>query len=220
MTETVDWLEWAEPVTDESERADLARWAVSLRRARANRTPQTTGKLTGRSWTGDLEEDGSIPLALTGHCCLGIWCQVKLADGTLTAKPDGGQVTYRPVEGEYLPQGSTLPHTVRLAWSNDPDLLAYLDREDYGEDTLAELAEEHGYASVEQFVRYERKTATAAELNDDHGLDFGQIADVVVWRFGLTPEELATAEAAPWVPAVEGPEPIPVAEDGPGILPF
>lgn len=213
MTNTTDWLEWAEDVTDPDARADLARWAVSLRRAFAAETRQIQGKLTSRGYA-ELTSDGVIPLNVSGHCCLGVWCAIKTADGTLRARPSGTEVAYQPTDGEYLPQSSTLPTTVRLAGSNDPDLLAFLDREDAGEGSLEELAAEHGYwlpgnqaGDVEQFVRYERKTATAAELNDDHGLNFGQIADVIVWRYQLTAQELATAEAAPRVPEVEGPEP-------------
>lgn len=205
MTETVDWLEWAAPVADADERADLARWAVSLRRAQAAGTRQVTGTLTG-TLTSRMEG--------IGHCCLGIWCQLKTADGTLTAKLDGVQVFYQPAGGEHhMPSAATLPETARLAGDADPDLLAWLDREEAGDASLAELAADHGYfirdtsvPDVEEYFRYERRIATAAELNDDHGLSFGQIADVVVWRFGLTAEELALAEQAPRVPVVEGVE--------------
>jgi hypothetical protein len=203
-----------EPVTDPTERARLARWVVALRRAYAAGVGQTTGKLHHRM----TQLDQAAPR--NTFCCLGIQCVLDVAAGTLAreenASSETGTVSYGPAgtdPAETLGWTSgAMPSVAHLAGSSDPDLLKLISAEGWSDD-LEEEAESYGYVhaegrgDVESFVEAEAKTHTAAELNDDFGLNFGQIADIIAWRFELTAEELAQAEAAPRVPEVEGPEP-------------
>lgn len=217
----IDWMDGLAPVTDPTERARLARWAVSLRRAHAAGTAQTTGRLA-------LEEGPDAPV---GYCCLGIWCEIEHAAGKIERRGNRGQREFRTPDEFTLWTGSTLPHVVMLAGQDNPDLLRIVTQ-DYsdGPVSLEESAAEHGYwlnhaqtvPDVDTFVAMESVTLCAADLNDDLHLSFDRIADVIIWRYGLTAQELATAEATPRVPEVEDPrpEPLPHAEDAPGVLPF
>lgn len=217
------------PVTDETQRADLARWVVSLRRARAAHTRQVTGNLHMRNvLVSDIDDETEEATTLgdDSYCCLGIWCRVQLAAGVLqvrtvrqaqgyaqagVAEFDGGPLSFSE---------DALPPAAFLAESSDPDLLRTISQEDGPTDPNADLAEHlaDGLSEEDWWTEISSCTLTAAELNDDCGLNFAQIADVVVWRFGLTDAELAAAELAPRVPEVEGPAG--VAYDGPGTLPF
>jgi hypothetical protein len=196
-------------VTDPQERVRLARWAISLRRAQAAGTGQITGQLAERTDSAGVR-----------YCCLGIWCEIEAAGGRLereTKSLSSTQVVFRG-PGDIW-NSSTLPQAARLANSDNPDLLRFLNREGWSEDLEGDAAH-HGYRDAQKLADEEAETACAADLNDDHGLNFGQIADVIAWRFQLTPEELAEAEAEPRVELVEGPAPLPHAEDGPGMVPF
>jgi len=195
-------------VTDPAQRADLARWAVSLGRAYAAGIVQMTGELHHRAPAGE------------SYCCLGVWSAIGVAAGRVVRRlsVDPEVIAYGPDAPVDHPGWATgqLASPIHLAGAADPDLLTWLDPEENPAEDLEELALEHGHVfadgtgDVESFVEAEAKTATAAELNDDHGLSFAQIRDVVIWRYQLTPEELAAAELAPRVPEVEGPEPEPV----------
>jgi hypothetical protein len=216
----IDWMDGLKPVTEPTERARLARWAVSLRRAHAAGTAQTTGRLA-------LMDD-TIADSPEGYCCLGIWCEIEHAAGKIERRDNHSQREFRTPDEFTLWTGSTLPSAVQLAGEDNPDLLRIVlpDQSAGPDPSLEESAAEHGYwlnsaetvPDVDTFVEGESQTLCAADLNDDLGLSFGQIADVVVWRYGLTVEELATAEAAPRVELVEGPAG--VAYDGPGTVPF
>jgi hypothetical protein len=205
----IDWMSGLADVTVESERARLARWAVSLRRAHAAGTAQTTGRLA-------LMDD-TIADSPEGYCCLGIWCEIEHAAGKIERRVNGSQLEFRTPDTYTLWTGSTLPSAVLLAGEDNPDLLrtVLLDQSAGPVPDLEGSAAEHGYwlddaqtiPDVDTFAAQEAQTLCAADLNDDLGLDFGRIADVVVWRYGLTAEELATAEAEPRVPEVEGPAP-------------
>jgi hypothetical protein len=196
---------WSD-TTDSDVRADLARWAVSLRRAAAAGTGQTNGLLAENQATEEEPEKAA-------YCCLGIWCEIARAAGRVERKEPSlisSQIPYvHPERG--LATASLLPSGLYLDGSENPLLLSFLDREDHAEDLEPE-AEENGYVhadgtgDVAAFVDYEARACAAADLNDDYGLPFGHIADVVIWRYQLTAEELAAAEAAPRVPLVEGPE--------------
>lgn len=198
-------------VTDPSKRADLARWAVSLRRAYAARTRQVTGQLHERRNFADIV--GEPAWAKDSYCCLGIWCVLQLTAGVLQRRPvaGGGPAQAYGPAGKELRDGSwsegALPLGGFLGGSADPDLLTYICQDegpsDPNSDLSAWLADGH---EVGSWWANEGTTVTAAELNDNVGLNFTQIADVVVWRFGLTDAELRTAELAPRVPEVEGPE--------------
>jgi hypothetical protein len=208
------------PVTDETQRADLARWAVSLRRAHVAGTRQVTGNLHMRNvpdlgdddYDDDDETEEAAALGGDSYCCLGIWCRVQLAAGVLqvrtvrqaagyaragAAEPDGGPLIFS--EG-------ALPAAALLAGSGDPDLLMTIPQDNGATDPNFDLAEwlTAGNPEREWWAENESTTLTAAELNDDCGCNFAQIADIVVWRFGLTDAELAAAELAPRVPEVEG----------------
>jgi hypothetical protein len=186
-------------VTDTAKRADLARWVVSLRRAYVAQVGQTTGRLHVQVPDGDAE--GS-------YCCLGIWCVVKLAAGVLQRRnPEAGVQQYTDADAVDLDfadwADGSLPDSARLAGSSDPNLLRFIDRSKEG-DYLDDMIAESGY-DADYWVSEAADTFSAAALNDDYGLDFSQIADVVVWRYALSVEELAAAEQAPRVPEVEGP---------------
>lgn len=204
-------------VTDPEQRAELARWAVALRRAHAAGTGQAEKKLHHRSRV--LDVDGNQIGWENSFCCLGIWCAMKAEAGVLVSASgpgsgfEYGSVAYgdaddhaRDEEGDHGFASGALPAPALLADSADPDLLRGVFEPSEQPD-LDDEAEAAGYVDAEAFVEEEATTVSAAELNDDHGLNFAQIADVVVWRYQLTPEELAEAEKAPRVPAVEGPEP-------------
>jgi hypothetical protein len=200
-------------VTLESARADLARWAVSLRRAHAAGTGQTTGVLARRQlgeW--DVRAD---------YCCLGVWCEIARARGLVEREQSDTSDHFSFAGPAEYQNTSTLPASIVLANSQNPDLLCTVSREDHGED-LMEAWRADCYdgnnPSLEDWLAENAQVYCAADLNDDHGLNFGQIADVVVWRFQLTPQELADAELEPRVELVEGPAG--VAYDGPGTVPF
>jgi hypothetical protein len=195
---------WSDTTNPEL-RADLARWAVSLRRAAAAGTGQTTGTLAASQATEEEPEKAA-------YCCLGIWCEIARADGRVERGPLGQvslQIPYVTQTGG-MNNTSLLPRGVFLDGSDNPALLAFLDRADHEEDLETEAAENgyvhaDGTGDVDAFAEYESRMCAAADLNDDYGLPFEHIADIVVWRYQLTPEELAAAEAAPRVPLVEGP---------------
>lgn len=190
------------------QRADLARWAISLRRASAARTLQTTGQLTRLNHS---EERRTV-----AHCCLGIWCQIKLAAGELVSQASSSApatVEYAsPMIGS-MRQGGNLPWEVELVGQLDPILLTVLvrDAEDMSEGELEDLGLFEGESGAElaSVVAGNAEDFTAAQLNDDIELTFDQIADVIAWSFQLTDAELAAAERAPRVPEVEGPAPEP-----------
>lgn len=73
-------------VTLESARADLARWAVSLRRAQAAGTGRTTGQLAIRRPEAGPE--------VTGYCCLGIWCEIARARGLVDREEVGNAFSF------------------------------------------------------------------------------------------------------------------------------
>lgn len=212
-------------VTLESARADLARWVVSLRRADAAGTRRTTGQLAVSLGQADDPE-------AVGYCCLGIWCEIQHARG-LVSRDEVGSVRYF-AGPEEMRNSSTLPKSIRLAGSDNPDLLHAVARDNQGEDLVQAWRDDcyDEYSpSLEEWVANNTDTYCAADLNDDLGLPFGQIADIVVWRFQLTPEELAAAELEPRVELVEGPAEEPAADqlaaevhgvayDGPGTVPF
>jgi hypothetical protein len=155
----------------EAQRADIARWVVTMRRAVDAGVPQTDGSLRDAG----------------GYCCLGLWCEIAEAAGKLQRRANASTTEWAGL-GEVTEsawRSGSLPHAARLGGQEDPELIQLVKRDDIGDD-----------AGVLEYV-------TAAELNDDHDLDFDQIADVVAWSFGVTPEELAAAELAPRVPAVE-----------------
>jgi hypothetical protein len=202
-------------VTLESARADLARWAVSLRRAHAAGTGQTTGVLA-RQRRGQLDPERA------DYCCLGVWCEIARARGLVEREHSDTSDHFSFAGPAGYQNTSTLPASILLANSDNPDLLCTVSREEYGEDLMeAWRADCWGgnNPSLEDWLAENAQVYCAADLNDDHGLNFGQIADVVVWRFQLTPEELADAELEPRVELVEGPG-WTVAYDGPGTLPF
>jgi hypothetical protein len=184
-------------LTDPAQRADIARWAVSLRRAHAAGTEQVTGQLARFA-----DHD-------SGYCCLGVWCEVAEAMGRLSSDREEPS---RPVWGSAVTgtmEAMTLPHGAFLNDDSNPQLLGYFTREaeDYYDETATEPETEEDRQDLIEGLRdgglWSKRCA--AELNDADGLTFAQIADVVVWSYGLTPEELAEAEAAPRVPVVEGP---------------
>jgi hypothetical protein len=206
------------PVTDPEERAELARWVVSLRRAHAfPAIGQATGKLHHRVRQLDATQDG-YDRAAAGQgyrdtfCCLGIWCALKVAQGQLALDPgvasEYGTISYGPISDgpsvDVTWSSGALPNTVHLARSADPDLLRIVKWSDDSLDDFEEDATDHGYADGDAYAEGEASTLTAAELNDDIGLSFDRIADVITWSFQLAAEELATAELAPRVPEVEG----------------
>ena len=210
----IDWMDGLDPVTEAPERARLARWAVSLRRAHAAGIPQATGALARieRLMDFDTEEPAQETAA---YCCLGIWCEIEHAAGRLERKDDAISTELAFCDSQSWWNSSTLPWTARLNGHDNPDLLRIVSRSEVGDGTLEELARTHGYwadvdettPDVEHFVDHEARTYCAADLNDDLELPFAEIADVIIWRYGLTAQELAIAEAEPRVPAVEGPEP-------------
>jgi len=210
----IDWSAMLPAVDDRTERARLARWAVSLRRAQAAGTGQTQQGLAS------LDYDETPESPVVQYCCLGIWCEIEHAAGRVERRdPAGRKVGRREFRapGGYGWDGSTLPLVIQLDGADNPDLLRIVTRDGGGNDdlTLEEAAADRGYwldegrniPDVDRFVELEAETCAAAELNDGHHLSFGEIADVVVWRYALTAEELATAEAMPRVPEVEGPAP-------------
>jgi hypothetical protein len=192
-------------VTLESARVDLARWAVSLRRAHAAGTGQARSHLAiRRTGAEDGAEDGAERAA---YCCLGIWCEIERARGRVERHELSGFFSFAaPQEAR---NSSTLPKSIHLVDSDNPDLLHTVSRETHGEDLEASWGADcydgPFSPSLEEWVADNADTYCAADLNDDLGLPFGRIADVVVWRYQLTPEELAAAEAAPRVELVEGP---------------
>jgi hypothetical protein len=121
-----------------------------------------------------------------GYCCLGLLCELAVADGVLERSrriDNGNRVIYRePGSDDW---GSTiLPDSARLFGEVNPVALTV---------QIRQRDDETGW--------------TAAELNDTFGLTFAQIADVVTWSHQLTIDELAAAEAMPWVERIEGPRP-------------
>jgi hypothetical protein len=206
------------PVTEEAQRADLARWAVSLRRAHAAGTRQVTGNLHMRNVLdlgGDDDDDDdeteeAAALGGDSYCCLGIWCRVQLAAGVLqvrTIRQAQGYASAAHRRTEPVFQEGSLPAVAQLAGSGDPDLLSTILQEDGPVDPNYDLAVllADGLSEEDWWAENGSTSLTAAELNDDCGCNFAQIADIVVWRFGLTDAELADAELAPRVPEVEGP---------------
>lgn len=174
-------------LTDD-QRADLARWVVAMRRAYASGTAQVTGALA----------DGG------GYCCLGLWCEIAETKGALQHRDllDSRKWADAAASEALLASGGgwqagNLPGAAWLAGSADPELFRFISREDVGDnpDYLESASDEDSG---------DWSSPTAAELNDDHGLSFGQIADLVAWSFGITAEELAAAELAPRVAVVEG----------------
>lgn len=207
-------------VTDEAQRADLARWAVSLRRAHAAGTRQVTGNLHMRTVLDldDDDDDDDVIMEATApgddsYCCLGIWCRVQLAAGVLQVRAYRQAQGYARAEaaesdgGPLIFNEGALPEVAYLAGSSDPDLLRTILQEDGPVDPNYDLAGylADGLSEEDWWTGNESRALTAAELNDDCGCNFAQIADIVVWRFGLTDAELAAAELAPRVPEVEGP---------------
>lgn len=189
-----------EEVTDPAQRADLARWVVSLRRAYAAETGQATSKLH----VCDAHADS--------YCCLGIWCVVQTAAGVLERDDLDDVRRYGRVGGKLdgdlrIWSDGALPDAAKLANATDPDLLRFVDRDRVDDDVdtaVAVYVEEFG-ATAEDWAEHNASSVSASELNDDHGLNFAQIADVVAWRYQLTARELIVAEFSPRVPEVEGP---------------
>lgn len=173
---------------DDAERADIARWVVAMYRAHAAETEQTTG---------NLRDD-------TGHCCLGLWCEIATARGVLAVRTNALHdnhvqewVGLGESDGpDHGWQSGALPEAAYLGGLDDPEVMSFASREVYG-DSPAELQ----FASEDDG---DWTMVSAAGLNDDHGLTFAQIADLVVWSYAVTAEELAAASSAPRVGAIEG----------------
>lgn len=116
-----------------------ARWAAALR---SGKYPQTHGRL----------RDGG------GFCCLGVLCELAVADGTL-APADETAGMYR-----YDGEPAVLPDAV-LEWAGLRDDDPYV---------TADLGEEEGG----------RQVVNLAGLNDDYLWGFSRIAGVIE---GVTP---------------------------------
>lgn len=173
------------PLTD-TERADIARWVVAMYRAHQAEVEQARGHLK----------------ADDGYCCLGLWCEIATARGQLKVRTRVGHGLHSvewagldvQLDGQW--EYGALPGAAYLGGLDDPQVIRLACRDDIGDD-----AEALEWAALDG---RDWNTVSASNLNDDHGLNFSQIADLVVWSYGVTAEELAAAELAPRVTVVEG----------------
>lgn len=126
-----------------------------------------------------------------GYCCLGIWCDLRAFQGHLTMQVDGTEnrtISYFPTTGDGGNGWASYPPPENfIGGVNDPLILD------------GTFPDKYGYPY--------RLDVTASRANDDHGLNFDQIADCVVWNYALTDTELAAAfavqvaemaDGAPW----------------------
>lgn len=151
---------------DNQTRANLARWVVAMRTAREQSVSQGNGYLNA---------NGS-------YCCLGLWCEVLVGLGVLERHDPFESLVHYGAPGladvgatKVLPSAAHFAEADGPAASTDPGVLHLYGEEDRDGNDLV---------------------ITAAQANDDHRLNFAQIADCVVWTYEITETELAAASAA------------------------
>lgn len=135
-----------------------AKWLAALR---SGEYEQAQGYL-GRTVTNENGEQ------VMGYCCLGVLCQVAVAEGVILPPETIGDE-----RGDMLAYGSDevdLPVAVQQ-WAG-------LDNADPGVRTPEGARDAHFYVGSEQPNR-----TTLASLNDADGFTFAQIADVIEEQF-------------------------------------
>lgn len=131
--------------------------------------PEVKGKWLTALRSGDYEQiDGQLNKGNEGFCCLGVLCEIAVADGVIEKNPpsddltlhDAGSVGYRSKEdnGKSYTEYDILPEEV-MVWagldSRNPPVQFRWDKED------------------------EPATFIISDLNDDKRLKFTEIADVI-----------------------------------------
>lgn len=135
------------------------KWVAALR---SGEYEQTKGYL-GRTVTKD---DGT---QVMGYCCLGVLCQVAVAEGVIEAP-------YEAEEG----------HCVTLVYAGYEEVeLPYMVRDWAGLDRVdPEVRTPEGAGDLTSFMGTgQPNRTTLASLNDADGFTFAQIADVIEEQF-------------------------------------
>ena len=159
-------------MSSEPNKERLKLWADALR---SGEYAQTRNALMGAI---EWQPDGNV--SQVGYCCLGVACEVAVKNGLV--------LDYDVYEGDH----GTMPEAVAewfgfKYYPDGPDSWNW-SRTDKGRyefnPALATEGEVHE-GDEDYDGAFSSSGVTASELNDDHGFDFYQIADVIDKKWNL-----------------------------------